>query len=78
MGLPMWISSATMHWIFAKRLRCHTEANPPQKSEADIIASCPLKREASMSNNEYRNACLAIQKVKSEKAARTAAARSAP
>lgn len=44
MGWPMWIQSASMHLLYAERLACHTEANPPVRSVDDMLAACDLER----------------------------------
>jgi hypothetical protein len=78
MGIPMWVQSATMHLTYANRLKCFAIANPPKRSEKEILADCELNRDDFELDVQYASACAAVVKVKEERAARTAAARSAP
>lgn len=59
-GIPMWMQSAMMHMIYANRVKCFTIANPPQKSEEEILAGCELNRDDFELDTQYASACKAV------------------
>jgi hypothetical protein len=62
-GIPMWLQSAMMHMIYANRVKCFSIANPPKKSDAEILAGCDLNRDDFELDSEYASACIAVVSV---------------